>query len=151
MGVKGKFWGRPVAVDSPLYKPNKLGLTHMHGNVCQLCSDLFEPGASERVRRGGGYGSISKNCRAADRLSYTPEYRGNNIGFRLVRVPSDVKKPDVQPPEAVRPKDERTNSLGMTFVGAAAGLQSRPPNRFAWTGSPRRKRLRSSARSAAVA
>ena len=48
---KGPWLDRPAKVGS--YAPNKLGLYDMHGNVCQWCTDLFTPGASNRVLRGG--------------------------------------------------------------------------------------------------
>ena len=36
-----------------------------------------------RVRRGGAWDDFGLNCRAASRLNYAPDYRGNYFGFRL--------------------------------------------------------------------
>jgi formylglycine-generating enzyme required for sulfatase activity len=81
------YLGRPVTVDSNQYKPNKLGLCHMHGNVWQWCSDLYEEGGSVRVFRGGCWYNFGSYCRAAYRFWYAPPYRINDLGFRLARVP----------------------------------------------------------------
>jgi formylglycine-generating enzyme required for sulfatase activity len=82
---KGPYLGRPTKVGS--YTPNKLGLYDMHGNVWQWCEDLYDPKASFRVYRGGGWGDVAELCRAASRFRLTPGSRGNNLGFRLARVP----------------------------------------------------------------
>ena len=54
---KGPCLDRTCKVGS--YKPNKVGLYDMHGNVSQWCADLFEAdgsgGGSDRVTRGGGW------------------------------------------------------------------------------------------------
>src|SRR5207245_401701 len=80
--------GRPVPVDSNQYKPNKLGLCHMHGNVWQWCADLYQEGGSGRVIRSGSWHDNGSNCRAAYRFGIAPAYRNYDLGFRLVRVPA---------------------------------------------------------------
>jgi formylglycine-generating enzyme required for sulfatase activity len=94
---KGKGLGRPCKVGS--YRPNKLGLFDMHGNVREWCSDHYggatyrgkdrvDPqGPKEgkaRVLRGGDFLDGGINCRAARRGQ--SESRGNLIGFRVVCV-----------------------------------------------------------------
>ena len=59
----------------------------MHGNVWQWCSDLFVPKGTARVSRGGGWGFIGADCRAAIRGRGEPAVRNGSIGFRLARVP----------------------------------------------------------------
>jgi eukaryotic-like serine/threonine-protein kinase len=84
-GEKGPYLGRPTKVGS--YAPNKLGLYDMHGNVWQWCEDLWEPGASLRVLRGGSWFFDAGYCSAATRIRLTPDYRRGNFGLRLARVP----------------------------------------------------------------
>jgi serine/threonine protein kinase/formylglycine-generating enzyme required for sulfatase activity len=92
------------------YKPNRLGLYDMHGNVWEWCDDLFDPNdpdpliASLRAIRGGSYVDTTENCRAANRHANTPSLRSPLFGFRLARVPSGVPSPVVKaPPLAVAP------------------------------------------------
>jgi formylglycine-generating enzyme required for sulfatase activity len=80
---------RPTKVGS--YAPNKMGLYDMHGNVWQWCEDLYDPKASgvrpsERVVRGGFFGTGADNCRAGIRYKCSARARLNDQGFRLVRV-----------------------------------------------------------------
>ena len=82
---QGKYLGRPTRVGA--YPPNKLGLCDMHGNVSEWCADLFAPGGSDRVRRGGGWYDRGSFCRAAFRLGDAPTFRFICIGVRLARVP----------------------------------------------------------------
>ena len=67
---KGPYLERTTKVGS--YAPNKLGLYDMHGNVWQWCEDLYDPRASDRVIRGGGWGDDGANCRAAVRDRFAP-------------------------------------------------------------------------------
>ncbi len=101
---KGQYRGNTVQVDS--LAPNAWGLYNMHGNVFEWCSDWFgdkyyeeckEKGTvpnpsgpetgSNRVLRGGCWGSYARSCRSADRNYDTPGYRSGYVGFRLVFVP----------------------------------------------------------------
>jgi formylglycine-generating enzyme required for sulfatase activity len=81
-------------------QPNAWGLFDMHGNVCEWCQDQygkypmipqFDPQGETLgpgcVARGGSWLSESRNCRAASRFCYSPNFRSNFVGFRLVREP----------------------------------------------------------------
>ena len=64
-------------------KPNAFGLYDMLGNVWEWCEDLYSAGSSRRVHRGGGWNDRSRQCTAGLRYCNRPDYRKNNLGFRL--------------------------------------------------------------------
>ena len=81
-------------------RPNAWGIYDMQGNVYEWCQDRFGPyGASSavdpagpdeglfRVFRGGSWISGAEACRAAVRNCHHADFRGNHLGFRLVRNP----------------------------------------------------------------
>jgi formylglycine-generating enzyme required for sulfatase activity len=95
----GILLGRTTAVGE--YAPNAWGMHDLQGNVWEWCQDWWGyrlPGGSvtdprgpasgtQRVLRGGGWYSAARACRSAYRAPGTPEYRGNEAGFRVVLAP----------------------------------------------------------------
>lgn len=81
-----------------LQKPNDLGLYDMCGNVQEWCWNSFwnyssgcesyarvSSVASSRVTRGGSWYDIAEDCRISYRYGYTPQFKSDILGFRLVR------------------------------------------------------------------
>jgi formylglycine-generating enzyme required for sulfatase activity len=81
-------------------KLNPWGLYDMHGNVWEWVQDkwhgdysgaatdgsAWERSGSDRVVRGGGWSSLARDCRSADRNNDGPGDRDGVLGFRLLRV-----------------------------------------------------------------
>lgn len=72
-------------------KPNDFGLYDMHGNVGELCQDVFELGGSPtnadgpRAVRGGSYIRQSGQVVAVHRFEIPPDRSSVVVGFRPVR------------------------------------------------------------------
>jgi formylglycine-generating enzyme required for sulfatase activity len=79
-------------------KPNKWGFYDMHGNVEELCSDIYgeypswpvtDPKGSTKgkwpVSRGGGWNDEARHCRSATRSPILVQaVQGDSVGFRVV-------------------------------------------------------------------
>ena len=97
---KGKHRERTTPVDS--FLPNAFGLHDMHGNVWEWCSDDGEDNrqhrtntmtvedSSYKIARGGSWYSDPVCCRSTYRQHISKEYRGNDIGFRVVCVSPNI-------------------------------------------------------------
>ena len=82
-------------------EPNSFGLYDMHGNVWEWVEDdmqdnynggpndgmawIDSPRGSRRVIRGGSWYDDAYYCRSAIRYGYLPNYRLDDLGFRLSR------------------------------------------------------------------
>ena len=91
---------RQKTTDVGSFPPNAFGLYDMHGNVWEWCADPWhenyqgapadgsvwesEGNQEIRMRRGGSWNHLPRNCRAANRDGIEPEFWYVNFGFRAV-------------------------------------------------------------------
>ena len=108
---------KPVGTKEPT--GNKL--YDMYGNVWEWCESLWEPEASARVLRGGGWSGNARSCRSAYRDGVRAGHPDRLIGFRLAAVSRVVgaKRGGSEP--CVGPESKRSGD-----GGAGAGLAPMP-------------------------
>ena len=71
---------RTPAGDSPV------GACDMAGNLWEWTQDLYQPGRSWRVLRGGSWDFNNDDLPVFDRLIFLPAYRNDDLGFRCASV-----------------------------------------------------------------
>ena len=105
---RGNSGGRTCLVGS--FKKNPNGLFDMHGNVWEFVQDKYKnklPGGRDplhtsfssgpyRIVRGGSWINSAQYLRSADRYYVHPGYRGDGVGFRLVRTRSSRTTPQLE-------------------------------------------------------
>jgi formylglycine-generating enzyme required for sulfatase activity len=131
--AKGEY--REQTVDVGSLPANAFGLFEVHGNVWEWCQDAWHgsheghpgnesardaPGASRRVRRGGGWFGNARNCRSAVRVWSTTGFRDNYLGFRPARSYDFVPSAS---PSAPRRDEEPQVEANLKLLGSS------PPQR----------------------
>ena len=100
--AKGRFLQKTTIVGS--FQPNAFGLFDMHGNVWEWVEDVYNPSysglvaseaanttvgdANYRVVRGCSWIGIGSNCRSANRGRIAISNQLNDLGFRVVAIPT---------------------------------------------------------------
>ncbi|HEX7348709.1 MAG TPA: formylglycine-generating enzyme family protein, partial [Rhodanobacteraceae bacterium] len=97
-GYNDGYWG-PAPVMS--FLPNPFGLYDIDGNVSEWVADCWHdnymrapsdgsawvnPGCSERVIRGGSWGSAPEQDRSSFRMGAAADSRSGRVGFRVART-----------------------------------------------------------------
>ena len=106
-------------------KPNAWGLYDMHGNVWEWCGDwdgqypqgeVTDPTGTAtgifRVYRGGGWLTIAPACRSANRAAKLPDFRCDNLGFRVALTPTVTKSLELGIVAKVTQKPSSTAAAG---------------------------------------
>jgi len=83
--IEGYNDGFPTTAPVMSFKPNKLGLYDMGGNVCEWVADWWNAAQKDRVMRGASFRSdLSTRLSSSYREHVPPTLRIYDYGFRLV-------------------------------------------------------------------
>jgi serine/threonine protein kinase len=122
------------------FKPNKLGIFDLGGNVSEWVDDWYNAGRRGRALRGGGWTSYhTTQIFSSARSQRSPGDRGNNHGFRCViastasstitSVPSSTASPSVKPAPATPPApagDPYLAQLASSFMARYDEVAGKP-------------------------
>jgi len=116
--------GFPTTAPVMSYKPNKLGLHDLGGNVWEWCEDWYDNTQKNRVLRGGSWSTYGSGALlSSSRHHITPGFRNNGLGFRCVLEPTppasispSPSPPVSSPPSSTTQASPFINTLGMKFV-----------------------------------
>jgi formylglycine-generating enzyme required for sulfatase activity len=92
--VLGSGTFRTTPVDQYADYASEHGVCDLVGNMWEWCADRWDPpldtdlsGDYLRVVRGGSWNDHPEMARCRNRFRDEPDYRGSDLGFRIVRVP----------------------------------------------------------------
>jgi hypothetical protein len=86
-GLKDYSDGFATTAPVMSFKPNKVGLYDMGGNVWEWVDDWWNAAKTDRVLRGASFGVFGRGgMLSSNRNRNTPDYRDRNYGFRCVMV-----------------------------------------------------------------
>jgi formylglycine-generating enzyme required for sulfatase activity/serine/threonine protein kinase len=99
-GMKDYTDGFATTAPVMSFKPNKLGIYDMGGNVWEWVEDWWNEAKTNRVLRGGSYAyDALEHLRSSGRFASMPKSLGRNIGFRVV-LADDAAQPSSVPAPA---------------------------------------------------
>jgi formylglycine-generating enzyme required for sulfatase activity len=84
-GIEGYTDGFPTTAPVMSFKPNKLGLYDMGGNVYEWCEDSYDSSRENRTLRGGAWSVFVRDqLLLSYRRKDKSDLHDRNYGFRIV-------------------------------------------------------------------
>jgi formylglycine-generating enzyme required for sulfatase activity len=136
----GSQWDNKQTAPVGSFKDNAFGLYDMHGNVWQWVEDCYAENldgapadgavwkeackdeTSLRVVRGGSWNYYFGLLRSSDRSRIKPDFRNDNLGFRVARVLSPARRLSSSRARTALPAISQCSSPGTTSSRAWASL-----------------------------